>query len=299
MGKTADLPPARGRIIKSSGGFYYVVTDEGETVTTRARGRFRLDGVTPCVGDFVTVRRTPTGEGMVAEVLPRRNALHRPPVANIDLLLLVTATADPAPNRFVLDKMLAIAAHSGIDAALVVTKSDLAAADELEKTYRSAGYPVVCVDSLRGDVSAAAELIRGRVCAVTGNTGVGKSTLLNALAPELALETGETSKKLGRGRHTTRTVELFPVCGGYVADTPGFSALEISEERPIRTDELADCFPEFADYVDSCRFTGCSHTVEKGCAVLEALREGRIALSRHRSYCALYEEAKQIKEWEK
>ncbi len=287
-----------GRIIRSSGGFYYVETGEGEIIECRARGRFRVDGVTPLVGDRVAVRRAETGGGTVSEVLERKNALHRPPVANIDLLLLVTATADPAPNRFVIDKMLTIAGHSGIEAALVVTKADLAAADELAETYRSAGYPVLCVDSLRGDVSAVGELIRGKVCAVTGNTGVGKSTLLNALAPELGLATGETSRKLGRGRHTTRTVELFPVCGGFVADTPGFSALEIDEERPIRADELADCFPEFEPYKDRCRFTGCSHRVEKGCAVLAAMEEGKIAPSRHRSYCALYEAAKRIRDWE-
>jgi len=288
-----------GRIIKSSGGFYYVETEGGEVVACRARGRFRIDGVTPCVGDFAAVRRTAAGQGMVAEILPRRNALRRPPVANLDLLILIAAAADPAPNRFVLDKMLAAAAHSGVAAAIVVTKTDLAAADELAAVYRAAGYPVVCVDSLHGDVAAVAELIRGRVCAVAGNTGVGKSTLLNALAPELSLATGETSKKLGRGRHTTRTVELFPVCGGYVADTPGFSALEISEEYPIRAEELADCFPEFAPCIGGCRFTGCSHTVEKGCAVLAALAQGKIASSRHKSYCALYEEAKQIKDWER
>jgi len=287
-----------GRIIKATGGFYYVQAGD-EIIACRARGRFRKDGVSPLVGDIVAVRREESGEGMVAEILPRRNALSRPPVANLDRLLLVVATADPAPNRFVIDKMLALAAHAGIEAALVVTKTDLAAADALAADYRAAGYPVVCVNSLAGDVEAVAALIEGKVCAVTGNTGVGKSTLLNALAPDLALATGETSKKLGRGRHTTRTVELFSVCGGFVADTPGFSALELGEERPIRADELADCFPEFSEYVDRCRFTGCSHTREKGCAVLAAVEAGKIALSRHKSYCALYDEAKQVKEWER
>jgi len=286
-----------GRIIKATGGFYYVQAGD-DLIACRARGRFRKDGVSPLVGDVVLVRREESGEGMVAEIAPRRNALARPPVANIDRLLVVVSTADPAPNRFVIDKMLAIAAHSGVEAALVVTKTDLAEADALAADYRAAGYPVVCVDSLHGDVRAAAALIEGKVCAVTGNTGVGKSTLLNALAPELGLATGETSKKLGRGRHTTRTVELFPVCGGFVADTPGFSAFEIGADRPIRAAELAACFPEFAEYVGGCRFTGCSHTKEKGCAVRAAVEAGGIAPSRHRSYCALYEEAKQIKDWE-
>lgn len=287
-----------GRITRLTGGFYYVRVGD-ETIECRARGRFRLDGVSPCVGDMVSVQRTVPGQGAVMEILPRKNVLRRPPVANIDLLLLVVASADPAPNRFVIDKMLAIAAHRGIDAALVLTKDDVADTGELAKIYRDIGYPCVSVDSLHGDVTAVRPLIAGRLCAVTGNTGAGKSTLLNALCPSLSLATGETSKKLGRGRHTTRTVELFEVCGGFVADTPGFSSLEIEEENPIRCEELAECFPEIARLDGQCRFTGCSHTCEKGCAVLGALERGEIAPSRHRSYCAMYEEAKKHPVWEK
>lgn len=287
-----------GRITRLTGGFYYVAVGD-ETIECRARGRFRLDGVSPCVGDMVSVQRTVPGQGAVMEILPRKNVLRRPPVANIDLLLLVVAAADPAPNRFVIDKLLAIAGHRDIPAALVFTKSDLADTGELAQIYRAVGYPCVCVDSLHGDVSGVRPLIAGRLCAVTGNTGAGKSTLLNALCPSLCLATGETSRKLGRGRHTTRTVELFSVGDALVMDTPGFSALEIEEENPISCEALAYCFPEIAKHEGQCRFTGCSHTCEKGCAVLEALEKGEIAPSRHRSYCAMYEEAKKHPAWEK
>jgi ribosome biogenesis GTPase len=179
-----------------------------------------------------------------------------------------------------------------------VTKTDLADAAGLIDDYRRAGYPAFAVDPLHGDVSGVAALIEGKLCVLSGNTGVGKSTLLNALDPRLGLSTGETSKKLGRGRHTTRTTEIFPVCGGMVADTPGFSALDVESVEPIPKEKLELCFPEFAPYLLKCRFTGCSHTKEKGCAVLAALEAGDIAQSRHRSYCALYEEAKNRKEWE-
>ena len=286
-----------GRIVKATGGFYYVAAGT-EVIECRARGRFRLDGVSPLVGDFVQVIRTPDHKGYISAVLPRKNALARPPAANIDRLILIAAAADPAPNRYVIDKMLVIAAYQEIDAALVVTKAALADGFALAEDYRRAGYPVAVVDSLSGDVSAVRPLIEGKLCVLAGNTGVGKSTLLNALEPSLALETGETSAKLGRGRHTTRTTQLFSVCGGLVADTPGFSALDIESAEPIPKEKLELCFPEFASYLLKCRFTGCSHTREKGCAVLAAAEAGEISFARHKSYCALYEEARLYKPWE-
>ncbi|MBR6735680.1 MAG: ribosome small subunit-dependent GTPase A [Oscillospiraceae bacterium] len=287
----------KGRIIKSSGGFYYV--DNGsEIIECRARGKFRKDKISPCVGDFVDVELTADSKGYVVAIDERKNVLSRPSVANIDRLLLIAAAADPAPNRFVIDKILTIAEYQDIDTVLIVTKTDVADADSLITDYRKAGYTVMGVNSLEDDVSEIRELIKGRLCVLAGNTGVGKSTLLNALAPSLEVATGETSKKLGRGRHTTRTTEMFPVCGGFVADTPGFSAIDLEMVEPIKKDKLELCFPEFEPYLLKCKFTGCSHTCEKGCAVLEALDKGEISQSRHKSYCALYEEAKKRPDWE-
>ncbi|MBP1557051.1 MAG: ribosome small subunit-dependent GTPase A [Oscillospiraceae bacterium] len=286
-----------GRIIRQTGGFYYVETERG-VIECRARGLFRKEKITPLVGDNVEVDMTENGKGYVTAILPRKNSLVRPPVANIDLLLLILSITDPAPNLSIVDKMLAIAEHKDIEAAIVVTKADLADTTSLCETYRKAGYQVVSINSLSDSPDAIKPLIEGKICVLAGNTGVGKSTLLNALDPELMLKTGETSKKLGRGRHTTRVTELFELCGGYIADTPGFSSLETMQLEIIKKDALEFCFKEFEPYIGQCRFTGCSHTKEKGCAVLQALAEGEIAPSRHESYLQMYEEAKQIKDWE-
>ncbi len=287
----------QGRIIRQTGGFYYV--DTGDAVMEcRARGLFRKQGITPFVGDIADVERTEDGKGFVVSLQQRKNSLIRPPVANIDRLLLILSITDPPPNLLVVDKMLAIAEYKGIDAAIVVTKSDLADTDPLCELYSSVGYEVKSINSLADSPEAITALIAGRLCVLAGNTGVGKSTLLNAIDPALALKTGETSQKLGRGRHTTRVTELFSLCGGLIADTPGFSSLETAQFERIRKDKLELCFREFAPYLGQCRFTGCSHTKEKGCAVLSGLQSGKIAPSRHESYLEMYEEAKQIKDWE-
>ena len=287
----------QGRIIRQTGGFYYVDTG-GAVIECRARGLFRKQGITPLVGDIAEMEPTDNAKGFLVGIAARKNSLARPPVANIDRLLLILSVADPAPNLLVVDKMLAIAEHKGIDAAIVVTKADLSNARPLCDLYRSVGYEVVCLNSLADSPGAVAALINGRICVLAGNTGVGKSTLLNALDPALALKTGETSQKLGRGRHTTRVTELFSLCGGLIADTPGFSSLETAQLELIKKDALELCFREFAPYLGQCRFTGCSHTKEKGCAVLSAVQSGEIAPSRHESYLAMYGEAKQIKDWE-
>ncbi len=287
----------QGRIIRQTGGFYYV--DTGDTVMEcRARGLFRKQGITPLVGDIAEVECTDNGKGFVVSLQERRNSLVRPPVANIDCLLLILSITDPAPNVLVVDKMLAIAEYKGIDAVIVVTKTDLADTGALCSLYRSVGYEVKSINSLADSPEEIAALIKGKLCVLAGNTGVGKSTLLNAIDPALALKTGETSQKLGRGRHTTRVSELFKLCGGLIADTPGFSSLETAQLEIIKKDKLELCFREFEPYLGHCRFTGCSHTKEKGCAVLSAVESGEIALSRHESYLAMYEEAKQIKDWE-
>ena len=267
-GKT-ETATAQGRIIRALGGFYYIDTPEG-LVECRARGVFRKEGVTPYVGDLARAELTGEGKGYLIELLPRKNFLIRPPVANIDLLVLVVSTVSPAPNRFVLDKMLAVAEHKGIEPMLAVTKSDLCRDPELLADYRKAGYRCLELSSTTGEGVAELreQLTGGRLVVFSGNTGAGKSSLLNALEPGLSLATGEVSEKLGRGRHTTRHVELYPVGGGFLADTPGFSSVELEKFAVIRKEELAGCFREFQPYVDQFRFGDCSHTGEKGCAVV-------------------------------
>lgn len=272
----------------------------GEMLDCRAKGKFRKDQQKPLVGDLVRVEQNDQGLSMVSAILPRKNQLVRPPLANLDQLVLVTSLADPAPNRLVLDQLIAVAEHQSIAPVVVFTKADLADAQSIFSVYQKAGFPTFAVREDQPDTAQPIrELLKGKITAFTGNTGVGKSTLLNRLYPQLHLDTGEISKKLGRGRHTTRQVMLYALPeGGYAADTPGFSAMDFLRYVPIRKEELADCFREFAPYVDRCRFTGCSHTVEKGCAVLAALEAGEIAPSRHESYCELYRQAQQIKDWQ-
>ena len=285
--------------MRSQGGFYQVRTSAGE-LRCRGRGRFRKEATQLLVGDQVEVQPTEEGAGFITGLAPRKNFLIRPPVANLDRLVLVVSAADPAPNLLVVDKLTAIAARRGIPAALVFTKPDLADTANLAAIYRGAGYPVCQVNSLTGEgIPQVRALFQGGLSAFCGNSGAGKSTLLNVLYPELQLATGEISRKLGRGRHTTRHVELFPTGdGGYIADTPGFSAVEFLQFEKMPAAALEDCFPEFGPYREKCRFTGCSHRVEKGCAVLAAVEEGKIPESRHQSYRAIYEELRGVKEWE-
>lgn len=289
-----------GLILRSQGGFYQVLTQGAGELSCRGRGRFRKDATQLVVGDRVLVQATEEGSGFITDLLPRKNSLIRPPVANIDRLAMVVSSTQPAPNLLVIDKLTAIAARRKIPVVLVFTKADLADTTGLAALYEKAGYPVFQVDSLSGTGTAAVgELFATGITAFCGNSGAGKSSLLNAIFPELMLATGGISRKLGRGRHTTRHVELFATGrGGYIADTPGFSAVEFLQFERMPAGELAGCFPEFGEYVDGCRFTGCSHRVEKGCAVVAAVAAGEIAESRHRSYCAIYEELKTLKEWE-
>ena len=288
-----------GLIIKATGGFYYVDCS-GREYECRARGLFRKEGVTPYVGDRVEVDLLEGGKGYITALKQRKNSLIRPPMANVDQLAIVVAAVRPLPNALVIDTMTAIAARRGITPILIFTKSDLATAEDLAACYRTAGYDVYTVASVTGEgVEEVRRALAGKLTAFAGNSGVGKSTLLNAIDPKLTLATAEISEKLGRGRHTTRHVELFPLPeGGYVADTPGFSALEIEQFERMTADQLEFCFPEFAPYIGQCRFTGCSHTKEKGCALLEAVEEGKVPPSRHQSYLALYGRLKDIKQWQ-
>ncbi len=288
-----------GLILQSIGGFYYVETADA-VYECKARGAFRKEHITPLSGDCVTITVQADGTGILEEILPRRNALVRPPVANLDCLAIVASVADPKPNLQLLDKLIAIAEDAAIEPIVVITKSDLDDTVALEAIYRGAGFPVFVVTNT--SEASAAELkafLRGKITAFTGNSGVGKSSLLNLIDPALCRETGEISKKLGRGRHTTRSVVLLPLSGGgYLADTPGFSALDIERTQPIDKDALFDCFREFEPYFGKCRFTGCSHVHEPDCAIRQAVEAGEISPSRYDSYVAMYEEAKLRKPWE-
>lgn len=289
-----------GLILKGIGGFYYVKA--GDTVyECKARGVFRRNAITPLVGDHVKLLIEENQSPAIAEILPRKNSLIRPPMANLDQLVLVAATCDPAPSTLVIDKIIAAAEDKGISPILVISKIDLEQAQWLRDIYEPIGFPVVLVSSATGEgVEQVKELLRGKITAFTGNSGVGKSSLLNQIDRRFCLETGEISRKLGRGRHTTRQVELFPLeGGGYVADTPGFSAIQMERYDVVHKEQLPYCFREFEPFLDQCRFPSCSHTCEKGCAVLEAVREGKISRSRHESYVALYQEVKDWKEWKK
>jgi len=284
-----------GMIIKSVRGLYTVVSPDGVLKECPARGIFRKKGQEPYVGDLVRLEHD-----VIAEILPRKNEIIRPPLANLDQLCFVVSMCEPQPNLRLLDKFIAVSAYKNIQPLLLLTKIDLASYESIYELYSSIEIPIQLVDYQNPDsLEAVRERFRDKVSALTGNSGAGKSTLLNALDASLEIPTGEISQKLGRGKHTTRHAQLYPLRdGGYIADTPGFSTFDTMRYAVIRKEELADCFVEFAEYQDKCRFHDCSHTCEKGCAVLEAVKNGKIPKSRHDSYCEMYEEAKQIKEWE-
>lgn len=289
---------SRGRIRKALSGFYYVDMD-GRTVTCRARGKFRQEGRSPLVGDWVEVKETGEGEGMVWEIEPRRNAFDRPAAANVDQLVVVASQAIPVTDPFLIDRVSAIAALKDCGVVVCVNKCDLAPGDELAEIYRSAGFPAVCTSAETGEgVGELTELLRGKLSVFTGNSGVGKSSLLNAVQPGFSLQVAEVSQRLGRGKHTTRHVELYRLdCGGEVIDTPGFSSFDAQDLDLELKERLPEAFLEFRPYLDQCRFVGCSHTKEKGCAVLGAVKAGEIPRSRHESYVRLYNELKDLRAW--
>ena len=285
-------------IVKGIGGFYYVKTADG-IVECKPRGIFRKRKITPVAGDFVKLEQE-AGQAVIAEIKPRKNIFIRPPIANLDYLFIVVSTVQPVPSTRIIDKLTTIAVNKGVQPVIIFTKTDIEPANDLQKIYRNAKIPVICVNYETGDgLQEIISYLPGHICAVCGNSGVGKSTLLNALMPELNRETGNISQKLGRGKHTTREVELLELNGGLLADTPGFASLDTGRMLHIPKDELQHAFPEFELYFGSCKFTGCSHIAEKGCAVKQALEAGEIEPSRYESYVALYQEAKEVKEWER
>ena len=285
-----------GYIVKGIGGFYYVKTPDG-IVECKARGIFRKRGITPVAGDNVAL----SADGMmIDEILPRKNVFIRPPIANLDILFIVTSTTQPVPSTLVLDELAAAAIYKDVQPVLVVTKADLAAADMLRTAYTGSGIPLIQLNYETGEgLDEIRGYIQGHLCAFCGNSGVGKSTLLNALLPDAARETSAISQKLGRGRHTTREVTIFEAYGGRIADTPGFASLEANRAGFIPKENLEHAFPEFGPYLGQCQFTGCSHRSEKGCAVREALAEGKLSQTRYDSYCAMYDEVKDVKDWQR
>ncbi len=288
-----------GRILKCIGGFYYVDLG-GEIVECRARGRFRKDGVTPLAGDMVDISAE-YGKGYILRVCERKNEFFRPPVANVDQMVIVASAAVPVTDPFLIDRIAVIAHFSGIVPIICVNKCDLARGDELAAMYRNSGIETILMSAATGEgMNEIFSAISGKVSAFTGNSGVGKSSILNMLEPALSLKTGEVSHKLGRGRHTTRTVELIRLRGGAVAiDTPGFSSFDADTGRFFSKEELEGAFFEFQPYLGKCRFQGCAHISDKDCAVRDAVDCGDISGSRYKSYVRLYEKAGEIKDWER
>ena len=290
-----------GTIIKALSGFYYVdVGAEQEPITCRGRGKLRHQKITPLVGDHVAITVTEDGTGMVDEVLPRANQFQRPMVANMDQLVILASGAIPVTDPFLIDRMVSLAEYKGCQPIICFNKCDLEPATQLVELYQKAGFQSFAISAQTGEgLEQLLGVLDGKISAFTGNSGVGKSSVLNALCPQFGLKVGQVSEKLGRGRHTTRHVELFRVGGGLVADTPGFSAFDVEQMELIPKEELANTFREFRPYLEQCRFVGCAHVKERGCAVREAVDNGAIAPSRYQSYVRLYDQVKSRPQWEK
>ena len=284
--------------MRSLSGFYDVQTEQG-MVTCRARGVLRRGANSPLTGDLVEIS-VEQGKGMVEKILPRKNWFIRPAVANVDGLVIFAANVNPVTEPFLIDRVAAIAGDREVKVYLCINKCDLDPAVDLEKIYRGAGFSVILTSAETGEgVEELRTLIRGKLTAFTGNSGVGKSSILNRLCPELELPTGEVSEKLGRGRHTTRHVELYRLEEDtYVADTPGFSSFDTDQMDVILKENLQYAFPDFGPYIGQCQFHDCTHRKEPGCAVTAAVADGHIQPTRYDSYLRLYEKAAQIKQWE-
>ncbi|MBR2916936.1 MAG: ribosome small subunit-dependent GTPase A [Clostridia bacterium] len=285
----------KGTIIKGIGGFYYVKTAE-EIIECRARGIFRKENITPLVGDMVMVSTEDRKTGVVDEILPRNSSLIRPPVANVSQVAVVFATENPKPNLLVIDKFIAACEESGLEILICINKTDLNSGSEYEKIYQKAGFCVLSLSATENkNIEELKSRLKDKITVFAGNSGVGKSSLLNAVFGGDFFKTGTVSEKVERGRHTTRHSELLPLpFGGYIIDTPGFSSFDIAKIPP---QDLHLYFREFANIEKDCFFLDCSHTVEKGCCVLEAVKMGEIGKTRHENYTFLYNELKNLKKW--
>ncbi len=279
-------------IVKGIGGFYYVKTKD-KIVECRAKGIFRNKNITPLVGDNVTIS-SEDGTYIITEILNRKNSFVRPPISNVDNFFLVISTVQPVPNTLVIDKLLAIASIKNVTPYLIITKNDLKSNSDLLDIYSKSNINIICANAFSSDgLCQIKDTLKGKISVFCGNSGVGKSTLLSALMPEIQIETGEISKKLKRGRHTTRQVTLYELCGGLLADTPGFSSLDMEKACDFLKEELQHAFVEFAPYIGKCKFADCSHTAESGCEVKIALQNDKINAIRYKNYTTLYYEAKQ------
>lgn len=288
-----------GIIIKGIGGFYYVEAADGIVYECKARGVFRKEKIIPLAGDRVEITVESNNKNSIDKILERRNFFKRPPIANVDTLVIVSSVCDPRPNLLIIDRLTAVASYKNVEPIIVFTKDDLQSANEFVKIYTNAGFKTFAVSNETGEgIEKVKSIIDGGITVFTGNSGVGKSSLINRMYPDFCLETGEISRKLGRGRHTTRHVELFKVGSGYIADTPGFSSLDFETNDLIKKDELAFCFPDFAYYIGSCRFSTCAHVNDKGCSLVEAVKSGDVERTRHESYVTMYNEVKDIKDWQ-
>lgn len=288
----------QGRILRSLSGFYDVATESG-TVTCKARGILRKQRITPLTGDLAEITVS-GGKGMVEAILPRKNSFVRPAVANVDALVVFAANVNPVTEPFLIDRVAAIALSQGVEVILCINKEDLDPADTLTGIYTRAGLPVIRTSAVTGaGIPELWQKIRGRITAFTGNSGVGKSSILNRLSPALALPTGEVSEKLGRGRHTTRHVELYDLGENtFAADTPGFSSFDTDQMEWILTEDLPRAFPDFEGCLGQCQFRDCTHRKEPGCAVRAAVDAGKIERTRYESYLRLFEQASSHKAWE-
>lgn len=288
-----------GLIIKLLGGIYFVEASD-VVYKCKAKGVFRNRNLSPVCGDWVEIQITDGETPVISKVFDRKSLIIRPQLANLDYLVLVNSVCEPSPNLLLIDKFIAIAEYKGIEPVVVFTKTDKKSEEELVSIYKNVGISVFAVDNTTGQgCEELKEILSGKLSAFTGNTGVGKSSLLNNLFPDLNLDTGEISKKLGRGKHTTRHVELFKLHdGGYVADTPGFSSFNTNKYDIIFKDELASCFREFSGFTGKCKFQDCNHISEPGCEIIRAVNDGIISKSRHENYVKMFEEAKNLKEWE-
>ena len=288
----------KGIILKGIGGFYYVSVNN-EIIECRARGKFRNKNESPSVGDKVEITITDEGKGSIDKIYDRKNHFIRPPVSNIDSMIVVSSVKNPAPDLVFIDKMLIIAALNDVDVTLCFNKFDLddGSVNELVQLYRNAGYMAVTTSTVENvGIDVIRTMLKDKITAFTGFSGVGKSSLLNSVLNNEVMQTGEVSIKLKRGKHTTRHVELIEYGGGYVVDTPGFSMLELPDE--ITADNLREYFPEFADYEPDCKFRGCNHTgISKVCAVCKAAEDGKRAVSRYENYKYFLKNVTSRKEW--